>query len=189
MFCDEAPLLFHVDAMVRHFGAHGKPTVNALGDALARVGRNHEPELLQELVEERLLTTWAVRRYVGSAWSGCEYPEDALRSEQWSELFLWAGYTVDGKRADLPASPLVLFRGASYERRYGWSWTDDCNVARWFADRSSGGYPASPASVWQATVEPWRLFARNVSTREGEPEYVVDTDDLDITECERVEPE
>ena len=31
--------------------------------------------------------------------------------------------------------------------------------------------------------------ARNVSAREGEPEYVVDTDDLDIMECERVEPE
>jgi hypothetical protein len=36
--------------------------------------------------------------------------------------------------------------------------------------------------VWTAIVEPWRLLARNLEAREGEPEYVVDTDGLAITE-------
>ena len=149
--------------------------------------RDPGPELLIGLADEGLLTRWAARRWLGDGMgSGCEYPEAALDTEVWAELFVWVGYTVDGKRAALPETPLALYRGAPRDPdwcRYGMSWTDSLELARWFAARAVRlGAHSSAGVVWTASVEPWRLYARNLSVRLGEPEYVVNTVGLDVTE-------
>jgi hypothetical protein len=95
----------------------------------------------------------------------------------WRVLFKYAGYTVDGKPAERPPEPLELWRGSVPERCTDWSWTDNRDVAQWYAN----GYRRRPqGTVWQATVEPWRLLARNTERNEGE--YVVDTDGLVLVE-------
>ena len=182
-YCRDVPYVFQVASLVEHFREYGKPTVAALGNALGRVDGNSGPSLLSSLAEEGLLTRWAVTRWIGDVWSGCEHPEAELDPDDWREFFCWAGYTVDGRRVALPVASLVLFRGAWREPlccRYGMSWTDDREVALWFASRHvNKGAPAG--AVWTAEVDPDRLYARNRNVRKGESEYVIETDGLDVT--------
>lgn len=180
-YCSDVPVLLQVRALVDHFREYGKPTVGALDVALARVGRDNSPELFFSLMEEGLITRWACRRFVGDVWSACDHPENAVEKELWLAAFGWAGYTVDGRGAERPDAPLVLYRGASFERRYGMSWTDDIKVAHFFAKEWRVAR-AHPGVVWTATVEPWRLLAHNAKQREGEPEYVIDTSGLAVSE-------
>ena len=184
-YCHEVPVVLRVDPLVDYFLANGKPTVDALLTARCRVGRNNGPELLWRLYESGLLTRWSATRHVAAAWSGCEFPEDALWDydpDAWHYLFGLAGYTVDGRRAERPTEPVKLYRGASWERREGMSWTDDVTVARWFANRSTRIHPESPGRLWTTTVDPGCLLARNVNERPGEPEYICFVDARAITE-------
>ena len=189
-YCHDVPVILNVEGLVNYFRERGKPTVRALRTALSRVGRNNKPKLLWRLYEEGLLTRPAARRHVGAAWSACEHPEwafdvdDDYGGEEWLYLFWLVGcYTVDGKRAPRPEQPLTLYRGAPRESQDGWSWTDDRDVAQWFADRFPDMPDRLPSFVWTATVEPWRLFCRNHEDARGESEYVIDTSDLEITEA------
>jgi hypothetical protein len=56
----------------------GTPSVDELDDALARVGRNDAPFLLLCCLYNRLLTPQAAVATVAGAWSGAEFPQDAL---------------------------------------------------------------------------------------------------------------
>lgn len=146
--------------------------------ALGRVGRDHGPYVVA------VLHTWGelLPRHAGvvvpDVWSGVEHPLAALDRGAWRKLFDYAGYTFNGRRRARPRLSRVLFRGADEAHRDGWSWTDDRDLAQWFADRDMH---KAPGRVWQATVDPSRLLARITSVREGESEYVVDTDGLAIT--------
>ena len=158
-----------------------RPTQKQIETALSYVGRNGAPTLLWHLRQLGLLTRPAARRCVGDTWSMSDGQVD-LDLDLWLALFQWAGYTDSGKRADRPAEPLALYRGAPEESRYRWSWTEDLQLAQWFATRFSDRPGHLPSKVWTAVVPPSRLLAHIVDCRPGEREYVVYTPGLEITE-------
>jgi hypothetical protein len=151
--------------------------------AMLRVGRLSAPTLLVGLHRESGGLSPAVAALVGDAWSGADLPEQCLDHDDWRELFQTAGYIVDGQPALRPNRPLTLWRGASHARRLGWAWTADRAQAEWFANRS--GLIGEDAMVWQADVEPWRLFAYDNGRKESE--YVIDTDGLVVVDVGRVQ--
>jgi hypothetical protein len=154
------------------------PTADELSLSCSQVGRNGAAELLFFLDWNHLLTDEALRVNIADVWSSCDGPE--LRSDQdlWRDYFERAGYTVDGKRAEPPAGPVTLYRGAPPKQRADWAWTDNRESA---AKAASGEWPSRlVGKVWRATVDPWRLLAG--ITYPDEHEYVVDTDELDIVE-------
>ncbi len=106
-----------------------------------------------------------------------EFPNRAVDEDIWRALFDLAGYVVNGQPSEQPAEPIELWRGALPEHRNGWSWTDDRDLARWFADRP---HNRGAGKVWAASVEPVRLLARITDHREGESEYVVDARGLAV---------
>ncbi len=130
------PLLFSVEELVDHFHAAGEPAAAELDEALGRVGRNHGPALLVDLWSEGLLTAEAAMRAVPSTWCGCEFPSRTVDADLWRALFDLAGYTVEGISAERPTRSLRLYRGAVPKHRDGWSWTDDRQLAEWFAQRA-----------------------------------------------------
>lgn len=172
----DLPVMFDVDAWVDYFAVHGDPDREALGIALARIGRNDAPYLLLDLHAEKLLTTDAAAFGVSDAWCMAEFPLDVLTPESWRDLFALAGYTVDGVPATRPREPLTLFRGACSACQSGWSWTDNLDVATAYAE---GRYRRPAGRVWTAVVPPAALLAR--ITDRNEHEYVVDTTGLTIT--------
>lgn len=169
------------------------PSADVVFAACCRLGRN-APALVLSLHYEDCLLAEVAAGAVPHAWSAVEFPHQALAEGEWRELFDFAGYTREGVPADRPTEPLTLWRGALAEHRRGWSWTDDLDLARWFADRP---LTDRRGRVWVATVEPARLLAR-ISTfrtveparllaglsqaQTGEPQYVVDARGLDVAD-------
>lgn len=182
MTSSEVPLIFDFDALISAFLAEKiEPTAENIETAACRLGRNYYPALVWTLDLEGLL--WGddtvAQQVVPSAWSAAEFPMLQLEPAEWRELFDLAGYTVEGRPAPRPESALTLYRGALPAHRDGWSWTDDRALAQWFADRP---HNAGKGRVWVASVTPDRLLARISEQRDGESEYVVDTDGLTIIE-------
>jgi hypothetical protein len=175
----DVPYVFTVEALTVFFAEQGEPTPDQLDGALVRLGRNHGPALLADLEAEGLLAAAAAAAHVGVVWSMAEYPDQHLDRDTWRKLFRLAGYTHNGVPAERPVEPLTLYRGSVPERRADWSWTDRLDVAERYAVGGLGGRPTGV--VWRATVEPWRLLARNDEPEgRNESEYVVDTDGLRI---------
>jgi hypothetical protein len=175
----EPPPTVTVEGHVAQFLIAGPPTPNELFVACGRVGRNQAVELLVALWERELLTREAATANVASVWSDAEFPDSYAAHSIWRELFLLAGYTVDGRSAERPTVTLTLWRGSVSGRRADWSWTDDRSVAETYADGAH--YQRPKGTVWRASVEPWRLLAQNTDRQERE--YVVDTFGLTITEA------
>ena len=171
------PYVFTVHELLDHFRRAGPPTPSEGWEALTRLDRNDEPLLLDHLLAEGLLTSQTAARCVSAAWCGCDYPNLVLPDYAWRRLFRLAGYTVECSPADRPHESLQLYRGAVPAYRRGWSWTEDRELAQWFADRARH---QGPGLVWVARVAPWRLLARITAERRGESEYVVDTYNLRI---------
>lgn len=168
-----------IDGLVADLVATDVPA-EALSLAMLRVGRNDAPALLFHLDWEvelsADLTAWAVPH----AWCMVEWPTRALEAEVWQDLFERAGFTIDGVVAPRPTEPLTLYRGADHDHRLGWSWTENVDRARWFADR-----PQHPTrgKVWTATVMPWALLAYIHESGRSESEWVVDPDGIfDVAE-------
>ena len=174
------PYVFTVEEMLTHFIDEGVyPTADDVETAGCRLGRNYYPALLCDLWGEGLLEPAVAAVVVPSAWSAVEWPNRAMTKDVWSLLFALAGYTVDGVPAERPEATMRLWRGALPGHRSGWSWTDDQQLAQWFAARIHNG---GQGRVWTAEVEPERLLARlgEVVGRPGESEYVVDARGLTI---------
>ncbi len=173
------PYVFTVDEMLWHFLEVGPPTADDIETALVRVGRNAGPALVLDLFDNGLLTAAAARRGVPHAWCMCEWPGRAVDPpHRWRDLFDLAGYTVDSVPSKRPTTPLTLYRGAVPEHRDGWSWTDDIQLAQWFAERP---HNAGRGRIWTAVVEPSRLLARIITEgRDGESEYVLDPSGLAV---------
>lgn len=64
-----------------------------------------------------------------------EFPERALGMDIWVRLFRRVGFVSDG--APPPATPLTVYRGATWGRRRDMAWTTDRVQAKWFAARCS----------------------------------------------------
>jgi hypothetical protein len=168
-----------LDVLLAHFQTTGAPSPDELTLVTWHVGRNAAPRLLYALWVYGLLTHATAAPGVTEVWSLAEWPQDALRQEDWRGLFELAGYTDDGVPTERPTEPLRLYRGATRRYRRRWAWTDDVERARWFAARFAT-YFGEPGRVWTATVEPWRLFARIHEAGRSEGEYVLDTKGLKI---------
>lgn len=177
---DTIPVITDVDELLEYiFDRDIEPGAEELRLMIGRVGRNAGPAVLESLRCEDLLTHEAATALVGDVWSSAEYPEDYLGRADWLALFTLAGYTVDGKAASRPASPMRLYRGCPAQRRARMSWTSDLSRATWFAQ--GGGY-RDKGVVWTALVGPERLLCANLDSTggRGEAEYVINPDGLDI---------
>jgi len=164
-----------VDYLVRDPPDYGSEELFTM---LVGVGRDHGPYVMAAVHSHGALDQRHAGVVVPLVWSMVEHPLLALETDTWRELFSFAGYTFNGRRRVKPRTPRLLYRGADEAHRAGWSWTEDRQQAQWFADRTI--HP-TPGRVWQAVVEPARLLARITSTRQGEREWVVDTEGLDIS--------
>jgi hypothetical protein len=172
------PYVFTVAEMIEHFIDAGEPTPDDLVTAMLRLGRNYGPALLADIYTENLLTAESAARGVPHAWSMCEFPERQLDHGFWRRLFDVAGYTVDEAPAERPAAATRLYRGATADRRHGWSWTDDLGIAQRFATGGLGGRPRG--RVWVAVVTPGRILARIHESSRRESECVVDARGLAV---------
>lgn len=137
-----------------------------ISSALSKMGRNSEPALLCSLLCEGLLGPALATRFVGPAWSACEYPDRALGRDEWKVLFQLAGFTVDGEAAERPIGPIRLYRGTVPERTRDWSWTDNIEVAKGYAAGTSARRPVG--TVFTAEVPASALLARNLDREEDE---------------------
>lgn len=153
-----------------------QPTAEEIEQAGARVGRNAYPALVADLLRESRLSPEAAQIVVSSAWNASEFPRMALDEATWRTLFDLGGYVVDGIPVERPPEPLTLWRGALPGHELGWSWTDDRELASWFADRP---HHRGRGVLVTADVDPARLLARITDRRPGESEYVVDARDLE----------
>jgi hypothetical protein len=181
---DTVPMVFDFDSILNAFLYDDlEPNAENVDTAASRLNRNYYPALVNTLyAEDMFWGTWGeeqLRGVICSAWSMAEFPLVQLDEDQWRELFDHVGYVVDGKAAERPSEPLTLYRGAMPKFRNGWAWTDDRDLAQWFADRP---HHRGEGQVWKAVVEPERLLARISEQREGESEYVVDARGMDVKE-------
>ena len=83
------------------------------------------------------------------AWSHPEWPEAVLGTSRWVALFRSVGFPSRPPRPP-PTDGLLVFRGASWERRHGMAWTTDRVVAQRFADRwtASGAVAGTVFTMW-----------------------------------------
>ncbi|WP_460359491.1 hypothetical protein [Mycobacterium sp. ZZG] len=140
------------------------------------------PRLLLETWRLRFIDLATLRQYLRLAWFDCEFPYDALAAEEWREIFDAAGFTDDGQPA-IPPDRIRLYRGAPYQYRRGWAWSQYAFVALAYARqqrRSSNG--SGPSMLW-TTVAPGSalLFVGDIHR-----EYAVDTTDLVIAPADAV---
>lgn len=122
-------------------------------------------------------------------WTGEDHPEWRFGADFWVWKFRNVGYTFDAPDVtERPTEPLTIYRGSTWGRRRGMSWTTDLELAFWYAGRFDprrGGptlrdvfkgtrIPADrrPGHVFAATIEPQGILAR---IEDGlEAEVVVD---------------
>lgn len=150
--------------------------------AFSRAGRNHSPRLLYFAWLGKRISVESLRRLLPEAWTDPEFPERALTKASWREMFETVGYAVDGEAQPRPAAPLTLWRGAVPNRRRGWAWTDEYDLAQRFAlGLEAGGLVGRIAGqVYTSEVPPEALLCRIIDQRPGESEYVIDTHGLTI---------
>lgn len=102
-------------------------------------------------------------------WGIARQPAWALGADLWVAMFRSVGFvSLTGQPA--PVEPLQLYRGTTWGRRRGMSWTTDLDLARWFADRTA--LYGFDGHVFGAVVEPAGMLA-SIDSR-GEREIVID---------------
>lgn len=135
-----------------------------------RAGRANGPRLLQSWFINGRLTNDDLREVLAFVWSAAEWPAESLGVATWVYLFRAAGFVSDDGSPQ-PTEPLVAYRGATWGRRRGMSWTTDPEQARWFADRFA---VLGPALVFTAEVPPTAVLALIGEEHRSESEVVVD---------------
>jgi hypothetical protein len=150
-----------------------------LWDDLTHYRGGHElPMVLWDAAVRRQLDPAEFPAALAEAWSSHDAPESALPTNEWVGFFSEAGFTINSAAAERPAEPLTLFRGTTPGRRRRMSWTEDRELAQFFADRTERF--GLVAHVYTAVVEPVQLLARITDIRPGESEWVVNTVGLKI---------
>jgi len=105
-----------------------------LGERLRYAGRNEAVRILW--------TSWMagdvplddIRKNITAVWSTAEWPASIIGVDEWVRMFRAVGFVADDDEPP-PAAPLELYRGTTWGRRRGMSWTRDIDRARWFARR------------------------------------------------------
>jgi hypothetical protein len=148
-----------------------------------RIGRQHGPALLAELVRTGLADDDFLAHALPIVWEMHEHPEYSdLPWFEWDHLFRQVGFIRNGIRTDRPEGRVLLYRGATYSFRRGMSWTSKLELAEWYADYYAGEIQGE---VWAANV-PWsKVLAVIDNAPAGEAEYVVDTQRLRISSLDR----
>ena len=172
-----------IEDIIEHVGKMGNPVPWSEITAMSTLGRNHVPALLVDLLGKDMgmgiyLDMNTLGEALEDAWTGAEFPERTVERELWITMFGWSGYIVDTTARERPAEPLTLYRGAKPDAKAGMAWTGSLEQAQWFANRP---LQSGEGKVYTATVEPERLLAHFPESR-GEDEYVIDSEDLEITE-------
>lgn len=159
----------------------GSLSKNELEQRLLGAGRVNGPAILFDAWCGDEIDASTLASVIGSVWSMAEYPESNIDHEGWRWLFGDAGFTVDGLAAAPPTS-IRLYRGCTEDRRDGWAWSSDLDMARRYAlGYESGGFIGRlPGRVYTVDAPESALLA-HVTTR-GESEWVVDTEGLVIVE-------
>lgn len=164
-------------------------------EASARLGRNDLPAALAYGVYRDGTVTEAedIAKGVEDAWTGCEWPEQAMDADIWMNLIdravedITTRYLHDSTATDRDELPetVTLYRGAIPDHKMGMSWTDDPKVAHWFAHRFDGMRGGKVGTVYTYTFTRDEILARFESGRPGEHEWVVDltyVEDDDVAE-------
>lgn len=148
------------------------PAGSILDDQLVRGPRNEGPATLFDAWYGDSITLDDLRLLLPAVWQDAERPTQNLPSSTWVEWFRMVGWTATDDRPP-PAEVSQIYRGATWGRRRGMSWTPDLEVAQWFADRFIGVDGGESAHVFQCQVPADAVMAF-VEERKGEPEYVID---------------
>jgi hypothetical protein len=136
-------------------------------------GRNCEPEILWDCWFAEDLDVTGLRALLPSAWSGAEFPERCVKSDQWVGWFHEIGFFSDLGRPQ-PSDAITVYRGSTWERRHGMSWTTDDAIARRFADPTGFHGFGLTHYLLRAVVTPVDVLAFIDDVRPGESEVVVD---------------
>ena len=165
------PVILNVDGIIDWLRRNWRWFLSA-----DRVGRNHSPELLVELWGD--LDCDAEPAAICNAWEVAEWPLRCLDPAIWRELWESVGYVENGRPADRPKGPLTLYRGG---HPHGWSWTDNLETAKFFANRPIQKH----RHVYSAVVDTELLFAHiHDQDGRGEHEYVVRGDQMQSVRLE-----
>ena len=135
-----------------------------------RLGRDAGPQLMVEWLENGRLPQADLWRVIGNVWMMAEWPQRSLGAERWVELWRSVGFVSDtGEEA--PTEPIRAFRGASWGRRRGMSWSLDRERAEWFAARPLiGDFRDAPQVALSRQGDGHSIPARHTGTaRRTEP--------------------
>jgi hypothetical protein len=122
---------------------------------VSREGRNRGPALLLEWLEDGLLDPSDLWRVIGEVWMWAEWPTQTIEVARWVELWRTVGFFTDIDEP-APTEPVTAYRGSSWGRRRGMSWTVDPSRAEWFAGR----WVRHESHVFQVTIPAGAVLAR-----------------------------
>jgi hypothetical protein len=137
--------------------------------------------LLAEIVQgpQILYDSWAagqvsdqdLRGLIPDTWLYVDWPERIIGAGKWVRMFRAAGFSSIPCGLPRPGSALTVFRGASFERCSGMSWTLDINRADQFRQRHCW---YGPSALYRTVVPPVAVLALLERRGESPPEVVVD---------------
>jgi hypothetical protein len=159
-------------------------TAESMLTALMRVDRLHGPWILDETVRSGNLSREALQGVLCHVWEMADHPEYDLDRRRWLSLFERTGFLHNDAPGIRPDKTQVLYRGSTPHRRLGMSWTEDPDLAQWFA-RTWRPNNGKPTHVYVAKVAPHRLLARIDEGREGEVQWVVDSRGLKVARADQ----
>jgi len=145
--------------------------LSAIGAEFLAAGRNGGPDVLVNWWLSGRLDREELRRHITAVWQLAEWPA-ALGIRTWVTMFREAGFISDTDEP-VPDYPLTVYRGTTWGRRRGMSWTTDIDRARWFAARWQ--LRGERGEVFTAIVPPAAVLALvGDPENHNEEEVVVD---------------
>jgi hypothetical protein len=141
--------------------------------ALVTAGRNAGPALLAKWVEREIIGREEVRALLPVVWTMAEWPERHFGAATWIGLFRWVGFVSDDPSIVAPSADMRIYRGSTYDHRFGMAWTTSVERAERFANRSRDFFGLANVEVFVGDAPPSAVLARIVGGRQ-EAEVVVD---------------
>ncbi len=144
---------------------------------MTRQGRNDGPMLLNEhwpalSADDRKLALL-------DAWITAEWPTLSIPWEIWLIFFKQTGFISDNPDIKKPLQPLTIYRGAAKHKKKGMSWTQDKELAVWFANRFKA---IGKSYLYTTDIEPDYILAiitgETDLCRSGESEVIVNPEGL-----------